>query len=239
MQITQPQLTLLAGSQPGYLAHMLPELAWSQGFMSRFLMVYAETTPKLDLFTVQPQKTALENELSKRMNKLSDLMGNVSWADDAAEAMRDYYSMGMPPEPDHSRLVHYKTRRPVHMLKLCLISAMSSDPDSMQIKLSDVERAKHWLLSCEHKMTDVFKAMEGKSDISVLQDLHWFMWMKYGKDKTPIHESLIWQFLSSRTTGDKVSRLIEVAVRSGMIRQELGINSKLYTPRPKSEHGME
>ena len=239
MQITQPQLTMIAGSQPGYLAAMLPELAWSQGLMSRFVMIYSATSPKLDLFTSSQTGARFENELAERIVALSDKIGNVSWSDDAADAMRSYYAAGMPPEPEHSRLVHYRVRRPVHMIKLCLISAMSSNPDAMQIQLTDVERAKLWLLSAEHKMTDVFHSMEGKSDISILQDLHYAMWHKFLSSKAPIHETWIYQFLSSRTTSDKVFRLIDVAVKAGMLRQELGINSKLYTPRPKHEHGLE
>ena len=50
VNITHPQLNILAGAQPGLLATMLPEEAWSSGTMSRMIMIYAAQGPKVDIF---------------------------------------------------------------------------------------------------------------------------------------------------------------------------------------------
>src|SRR5882724_11244346 len=45
IEIIHPQITILAGTQPGFLASLLPEEAWSMGFTSRIIMIYAGVPP--------------------------------------------------------------------------------------------------------------------------------------------------------------------------------------------------
>jgi hypothetical protein len=142
-----------------------------------------------------------------------------------------------PPIPDHSKLQHYNGRRILHTLKLCMVAAVSRSGE-LNIKVEDVIRARDWLLHAEQTMPDIFREMVSRSDAQVIQELHFFLWKLWVKDRRPLHESRLIHFLSHRVPSDKVQRVIDVAERSNVIAREAG-STNTYIPRPVAEHGME
>jgi hypothetical protein len=246
VDIPFPQLNIIAGVQPGYLANILPEEAWTMGFMSRMLMIYSETGPQveLQLDAAEPSQEELaarqrvRSALQGDMNMVCELMGPVSWEPEAARELSAWHRQGMPPAPEHSKLEHYIRRRVLFAVKLCIVSAASRG--ELIIRLGDLTRVKDWLLEAESLMPDVFRAMVQRSDGQVIQDLHYYMWKIWLPKKKPCHESMLYHFLKTRVPSEKIPRIIETAVRSRTI-QELGDGpgGKLYIPRPHSDHGVE
>ena len=107
----------------------------------------------------------------------------------------------------------------------------------MRVTLEDVTRAKDWLLGAEQVMPDIFREMSGKSDLLVLQELHFFMWQAYAKNKKPLHEGMLIHFLTGKVPSEKINRILEIAERSNMMTRHAG--TKTYTPTPKNTHGQE
>lgn len=236
VEIIKPQLNILAGTQPGFLANLLPEEAWSMGFMSRIIMIYAAAGPQIDLWDTSAEESPMRIELMKDLTRLTTLMGAVIFSDEAKAELLRWYKAGLPPVPEHSKLEYYNGRRLLHMLKLCMISATSRSAE-LVVEMQDLARARDWLLGAEQLMPDVFRDMVQRSDSVVLQELHFFMWRLWVKDKKAIHESRLIYFLQNRVPGEKVLRLLDIAERSNIIEREAG--TKSYKPRPKHEHGME
>ena len=239
LNIINPQLTLLAGTQPGFMASFLPEEAWSMGTTARFIMIYAGTAPKVPLFGDNSEDEArlkLETKLQAYVTDITKRIGRFTWTPEAITEISRWYAMGCEPAPQHSRLTHYSPRRHLQVMKLAMVSAAARRAELI-IDLDDVNRARDWLLEAEALMPDIFRQMAGKSDSQVLQEMHLFAWRIYAKDKKPIHESRIITFLSSRAPSDKIHRLMEVAEKTGMISREFG--TVTYTPKPVNQIGVE
>lgn len=233
--ITNPGLNILSGTQPAFLASTLPEEAWGMGFASRLLLIYASSGPLVDLFDSGEQDPKMFQALVKGLSRMYANYGLIRWEEDAMKEMKHLHATGIPPVPDHSRLQHYVGRRSLQLIKLAMVSCCSRGHHT--ISVSDVHRARMWLLGAEALMPDIFRDMVGKSDGQVIQELHLFLWKLWAKDRKPIHEARLFDFLRSRVPSEKVQKIIEIAERSDIIVRQAG--SSLYTPRPKHEHGME
>jgi hypothetical protein len=244
VDIVNPQLNIIGGVQPAYLANLLPEEAWGMGFMSRVIMVHSAEKKKvrMDLIRFNGEEivpTILVNSpilqiLILRLRKMAELYGRMDWREDAARASEKWNDEGLPPVPEHSKMEHYNTRRLLHVVKLCIISAISAG--HQVIELTDFTRAKDWLLEVEQEMPDIFREMVQRSDAQVLEELHAHIWKIWVKDKGPVHEVRLVDFLKTRATSDKVQKIIDIAVRSGMLTN---CGMSFYLPRPKHEHGLE
>jgi hypothetical protein len=217
VELIKPYLVMLAGTQPDYLNAFLPEEAWGMGFTSRLIMIYASKAPTVDMFgTVENTM----GQLIPQLAEIFDLKGMFVWSLEAANEMNAWRRSGAPPEPDHSRLLHYNTRRALHVAKLAMISAVSRSANLI-VKLEDFERAQNWLIEAEKPMPDIFRAMGAKSDKQVLLDLHrhlYRLWSAVAVDQRKgIPEPEIYKFLGDRTTSDKMHKLVEVAEKTGYI----------------------
>ncbi len=245
-EIINPQVNILAGAQPGFLSSLLPEEAWHMGFTSRLVMIYANSAPPVELFPTvsleadQAQQAKARN-LVRGLLVMSSLMGKMEWTEDAMKYLGDWARQGCPPVPESPRLQHYSGRRGLHMIKLCMttcamrLAFLSENERELRITLRDVETAKGWLLHAETLMPDIFRDMIMRSDGQVLQELHFFLWRLWMKDKKPIHEARILSFLSAKAPSEKVMRLLELAERSNMIKRHAG--TAQYEPLPKANHG--
>jgi hypothetical protein len=101
----------------------------------------------------------------------------------------------------------------------------------MRITLADVNRARDWLLEAELRMPELFRAMMGKSDSAVIQELYLFAFSIFAREKAPLHEARLFQFVHERAGIEKVHKVIEIAVKSGMF--VVDEKTRLYTPIAK------
>lgn len=236
VETVNPQINILAGTQPAYLATLLPEEAWGMGFMTRIIMVYSGSKFTPRLFSDRPQHNEKFAALVLQLKDLLKIHGKIELEIEAMEAIQQWFDSGCPPEPEHSRLSSYNTRRILHVLRLCIVSAASAG-HPLIVTLADFYRATDWLIQAEQTMPDIFKEMVQRSDRQVLDELHMFAWGLWVKDRKPIHEARLIYFLGSKVPSDKIHRLLDIAVRSNMLDKAADL--PLYRPRPKSDHGVE
>jgi len=241
IDISNPQLNMIAGTQPAYLSSLLPDEAWGMGFMTRVIMVYSgEMARRPKLFSNGEDRKVADPKLlaglvAKGVSLLGE-MGKAEWSSTAQLAYQTWVDAGMPPCPEHPRLEAYNTRRLIHVGKLAMISAASAG-HPLAIELEDFNRALAWLIEAEVTMPDVFRAMVGKSDMVILRELYQYVWEAYSKGKKPIHNSRLVAFLSARVTSDKIDRIIQVAAKSGLI--ENGTYPDDWKPVPRASGTLE
>lgn len=236
VKISRPQLNILGGMQPSYLAEF-PESTWNTGLIRRILMVYSAGAPIKPLFGTTKGIAHKKQALLDRLGQLSLLYGQMKWTADAANKIATWHIDGGPPTPTHAKLQYYNHSRTEFVIKLAVISAISRTAQFV-IELEDVDRGIDWLLQAEKYMPDVFRAMLGKSDMSILEELHYFLmdlWRK--QKKAPIAKSSIYHFLSSRATSDRIDRLVYIAESSNIIVRVAG--TETWLPRAKNLHGVE
>lgn len=217
MNLAEPSINLIAGTQPAYLAELLPETAWGMGFTSRLICIYSGEKIHNDLFDFKEPKPHLSSNLLEDMKGMCELYGEVRWTPDAMQKLRAWHGEGLSPVPSHSRLEHYNGRRILHVLKLCAISCVSRG-NHLQVDEVDVDRAMEWLLEAELFMPDIFRAMIGNSDIAVLEELHAVVYKTHQASGKPVGRSRIFAFLQTRLPADRIMRVVDAAVASGLIK---------------------
>lgn len=240
--IQRPQISILAGSQPAFLAHLLPEEAWGMGFTSRMMLIYAGMgVDSQDTFgELAPGQGSAE--LESRLGMFSEKCGEFVWEPAAMEMFNAWTRGKCAPIPDHSKLAHYLTRRKLIALKLAMISTISRSGE-LTVGSEDVIRALDWLLGAERVMPDIFREMAGKSDTDVIMELHYFMWQTMTQRKARgqpanLAESEMYNFLRFRVPGDKVARILDIAERSLIISRDK-LDMVRWIARAKHMHGVE
>lgn len=237
LAIEYPQLNILAGVQPGWLASVFPEEAWSTGLASRLIMVYSADTPLKDLFSEEEESDALRARLLAKLGQMSALYGQMQWEPAAAKRVGEWHLAGGPPTPTHSKLAHYLRRRTsLHMPKLAMVSAIAGT-GRLIVRDEDVIRAIGWLTEAEALMPDIFRSMVGKSDMQMIEEMHYFLSAVYAKENKPVHSRLLVNFLAQRVPSDKVEKIIDIAERSNIIARIAGTDN--YIPKARYEHGIE
>lgn len=216
IDIVNPHLNLIAGTQPDYLAQFLPDAAWGQGFMARVIMVYSDEVIKFDMWGEAKRNDKLRQALETDAKAVMELVGNVAWERDAQEQWTAWVDAGCPPVPEHLKLKHYAVRRPFYLLKLATISAVARG--HTLVHKEDVTRAIEWLTEAEATMPEIFKAMKGNSDYGILQELQLYVTQLFVQNGgKPVHESRLVRFLSERTVAWNISKLLEAADRAQII----------------------
>lgn len=242
--IRNPQLNIIAGATPAYFA-AFPEEAWNTGLIRRVIMVFSATPQQKDFFQDEEmdQLSEAKQHLTTRLAQISNLFGEATWTIDAFQKVRLWHlegseNSGGPPVPTHSKLQYYCKTRTQMLVKLALVSGISR-LGIPKIELPDVDRAMEWLFEAEAVMPDIFRAMTGKSDTQLMEELHYFMQAMWIKNKQkPIPGAAVARFLSQRAPSEKVPSLIELAERIDVIARPAG-TTDLYIPRPKHLHGLE
>lgn len=238
IMISYPTYNILAGTQPGYLASLLPEEAWHMGLTSRLIMIQASGAER----TVSPFKrgedqTEDRSSLVRKLGKIAMLVGEFQISDNAMQAVELWLSAGMPPVPEHPRLVHYNGRREIYLMKLAMIAAVSRTQE-LTIALEDIQRAKSWLLSAENAMPDIFRDMHLKSDATLMNECHRFVfdiWTKSAREvsqRKPVHKTDIMHFLAMRCPADKAMRVLELMCSAGWLDMD-NTNPTLFKPRAR------
>jgi hypothetical protein len=142
----------------------------------------------------------------------------------------------------HSKLQNYNGRRILQYLKLLMIAAVSRSVLTeleLVIRVDDIERARHWLLEAESFMPDIFREMKSKSDFQLIQELHFAMWTVYSaRKKAPIHAEFIHAFLAERVPSEKIAKIIETAINTGMIQRLAGTTDQ-FSPKALVSYGVE
>lgn len=236
ISIPNPMTTLLIGSQPGFLATLLPDAAWTMGWTSRMLMVYSSSMPDVPLFGEYKNLSHLETKLVDKLAACHDYYGEMKWDAKAIEEMERWRKDKWGPVPDHPKLANYVPRRgTIFTVKLAMISAMSRG-EQLAIRLQDVERARGWLLEIEELMPQIFRDMIMKSDDQVIEETFQFLFSIYVKSRKPIPSATILRFLSQRAPADKAESIMNLMQKAGILERQAGTEN--YIPRARELHGM-
>jgi hypothetical protein len=148
VNIFQPTINILAGNTHSGFAEAFPPQAIGQGFLSRLLLVYGESSGKKIAFPERPSD-ALRTKLIDSMTAIHDRIHGEATLSDKARGMLQtiYNSFG---GLEDARFKHYSSRRYTHLLKLCLLS--SAVNLRTEIRAEDVLFANTLLTFTEHKM---------------------------------------------------------------------------------------
>jgi len=235
LNVDRPQINILASTTPSYLSSMLPDGAWDQGFTSRTLFIFAGQKIIKPLFGEYEVQEEAQKDLVHDLKIIGSLYGKISFSPEAAEAIGAWHMAGGPPAPEHPKLVHYITRRTAHLLKLSMVACASRGND-LVISIEDYNLALNWLYEAEHFMPDIFRSMNSGGDSKAIEDCWYYVFSLFAKEKKPIAESRILNFLSGRVPAYNVANVLNIMVSSGQLKKEAGALGNCYSPAPRQQH---
>lgn len=232
--IENPGVAVLMGVQPGTAATLLPEEAWQQGFTSRLILVYSNERIDVDPFAERPRLKELKAKLVAGLGRIGGAIGQIVWSPEAVAEFRSWRAGGYQPVPGHPKLIPYTMRRPVHVLKLAMISAISRG-SFKEVSDYDVCRARMWLLDAEEVMPQIFPAMNKGSDQDLINDLHYFAMAEFGRlGQQPIPRQTLANHLGQFVKVERIAQLLAGAEDFGKLYRNAGFPD-LYLPRLQTD----
>lgn len=145
--IQRPNVNILGGITPSHFVTHIPPEVMGNGFMSRVLLVYGKQGKKKIAFPKDPDVVLLR-KLSNQLKAYSKVQGEVLFSTEARNRLSEIYEKFIP-IPD-IRFQYYCGRRFTHLLKLCMLCALSNLRKT--VLPEDVERAHTYLVITERGM---------------------------------------------------------------------------------------
>ena len=213
IKIKSPQLNIICGTTPSNLMKYMPETAWEQGFTSRVIMLFSDERTIGDDFE-QKNDPGLNSDLVHDLNSISGLVGRFEVTTEYRNAVNNWRQAGEPDVPSHPKLIHYATRRRVHLYKLSMVSAIDRS-DVLLLTVDDFNRALGWLLEAEQTMPDIFKAGAGNADARAMDEIYHYV-LTLGA-RGPVPERKIINFAREHIPLHSIERVIGIMERAGMI----------------------
>lgn len=234
LRIDSPQLSILAGATPSFIVSFMPDGAWGQGFTSRTIMVFSDQ--RIDIDDFADHGKPMTEDLAHDLKEISQLYGRFTVHEQYRSAVNDWKSSGEPPVPGHPRLVHYNTRRRVHIYKLSMLASIDRG-DDLTLTEPDFFTALEWLVSAERTMADIFKAGVTNADSQAMSDIiHWIKVTDFNGQG--VSEQAIIRYAQPMIPLPSILRVIELLENSGQIysvRQDkrTGVNYYRVVQQPE------
>jgi len=214
IKMKRPQLNLIVGTTPSNLLHYMPETAWEQGFTSRIIMVFSDERTIGDDFAPGVD-TSLSPDLIHDLKSISGLVGQFKVTEEYRDCVNTWRKLGEPPVVSHPKLIHYGTRRRVHLYKLSMVSAIERS-DLLVLTRDDFNRAMNWMTEAEQHMPDIFKAGAGNADGKAMDEIfHHVLTMQV---RGPVIERKIINFAKDRVPLHSIERVVQIMILGGRLK---------------------
>lgn len=213
IKIKSPQLNVICGTTPSNLLKYLPDSAWEQGFTSRVCMIFSDERTIGDDFATHD--STLSPDLIHDLRVIAGLMGKFEVTTEYRTAVTNWRNLGEPPLPTHPKLIHYATRRRVHLYKLSMVSAIDRS-DTLLLTRDDFNRAMNWLTQAEAAMPEIFKAGAGNADAKAIEEIYHFVLTRCAGGRS-VPERHIVSFAKERVPIHSVMRVVEIMIASGQL----------------------
>ena len=167
-RIRAPYLNLLAGTTPDWIAKAMPLDTIGIGLTSRVIFVFHDTPRIQDpIPKLSPEQKALADLLVEDLKAIARISGEYKFSDEALESYTKWYRQRtqQPNPTGDPRLNGYYERKPIHLIKLCMIVA-ASQRDETIITQADFDQAMLLFDRTEARMPQVF-ANVGKNPLAV------------------------------------------------------------------------
>jgi hypothetical protein len=221
IKLHAPQLSILAGSTPSQLMTTMKPEVWEQGFTSRSMFIFSDQH-KINSTAFGKQESN-PNDLIHDLHYIHSLWGQLGNSEEFISRIDNWRTGGMPPCPSHPRLLHYNSRRFVHLFKLCIIACVDRGQE-LVISEDDFARALKWLLEAEMFMPNLFQSGAGGTDIKAMEEILHFI-----KEKGAASQGELVRFATNYVPSFAAERLIQTMEMSNMIKR-IGNHPRYGTP---------
>ena len=233
IKIKRPQLNIITGTTPSNLMKFLPEFAWDQGFTSRVCMVYSDERKFIDDFATQP--VIVHEDLVYDLQVINSINGQILVSDEYHQAINNWRLLGEPPIPNHPKLIHYNTRRRVHLYKLSMVACIDRAGE-MVLGTADFNKALGWLVEAERLMPSIFRVGSVSTDAKAMDEIHHFILMAdRGKG---VAEHKVVNCARDKVPAYAITTILETMERAKMIEAigyDKGLRTRVWKALPRQD----
>lgn len=211
VNIFQPTISILAGNTHAGFTEAFPPQSIGQGFLSRLILVFGESSGKKITFPERPSDE-IKQALTSTLEAIrAEVTGEATMTSQAKQMLETIYRTfeGL----EDARFKHYSTRRFTHLLKLCLLSSAANL--RTEIRAEDVLFANTLLTFTEHRMPNAMgefgKARNADVAARIISVL--------SEAKTPQDVPALWkQVQSDLDKPEDLNKLLAGLVQGGKIQ---------------------
>ena len=161
-------ISILGGSTPDWLQKMLPEDAFTGGFMSRFILCEMPATYFKRCAFPEKVKTKINwEDLVLELREMQGLTGEMSWTQDCASYYKEYYE-NLRPSGDIQKDA-YQEREAEQILRLSMLLALSEK--RMFIQKEDFQLAQKIIIILMVETDPRIERLTTTSRMSLVQDI--------------------------------------------------------------------
>ena len=179
-RIRKPCLSFMVGTTPSFLESSFDEKLLDEGFASRTVFVF-ESGPRFHRFMrpdLESEQIAAFNDIVAHTKKLSRLFGQVTYAPEAHEYLRQYLEEVQPKKKANNslKLEPYYGRKNLHCHKLALALHFADQCEDMVIQRDIAVRVVESFEKVEERMhlalCNIGRGMLGTYSVKVRRMLH-------------------------------------------------------------------
>lgn len=218
LHLEGPHMVIIAGTQPKYIDQLFPDAAFGMGTPSRFIMAYESDAPHISLFAGVEKSEQKFQFLKEDLARISALRGEFYWSPEGLDLWEELDKQHFAPQPTHSKLQHYNTRRRAHLLKttMCFSAAESN---SLRLTPAHLKSAVTLLHETETQMPQIFQEMASKGYAEANEEAWRFAmqtWLTNGRK--PISETQLTQFLLNKVPNGHIKPTLDIMIQAGYLR---------------------
>jgi hypothetical protein len=162
LNISNPHISLLLGTQPATLSETFPEQAYRMGFFSRTHILYSPKTYPIAMYDdTRPDRVPIWDRLVSDLRAIGSISGQFKTTPGFRSLMNDFH-LNLPSPLTHSRFEDYNARRSLHLHKLSMACSIS-ESNSLILTEAHLERALPILLHAEKVAPSVFEGLTTSS----------------------------------------------------------------------------
>jgi hypothetical protein len=224
-------ISILGGSTPDWLQSMLPQDAFTGGFMSRFIMVEMPPTYlKMEGWPTKPDTGKQWDSIVEELCELSKLRGVMEWSDEAREMYIEHYEK-LRPTGDRQKDA-YRVREVEQILKVAM--GISLSHHSLVLKGKYYAQAQHILDGLMEETEDRIVHLTTVSRMTLVQEIRDLL-QKFGEMS---EQKLIRRFYRVLTHGEQqFHEAISILMRAGIIERRGKMGTYTYTSKKEDRDG--
>lgn len=165
-------VNLLGATTPDLIRTALPTDAIGGGLTSRMIFVYEQNKGKIVPFPfLTEENKVLRKQLHDDLHRIALLKGEYKYSKNFLSAYGDWYvsTENNPPFKDKA-FQGYVERRPIHLLKLCMILC-AARTNELVLRSQDFNKALNILLTTEKKMPFAFGGVGTQKHSAIMQQI--------------------------------------------------------------------
>ena len=160
-------ISILGGSTPDWLQCMLPQDAFTGGFMSRFVIVELPTAYFKRITEPKRPKDISWAEIVSGLSEISRQKGVITWGKGSKEAYDKYYQASAP--TGNTQRDAYRERETEQILKISMLLAISVK--RMELSGNDIDQAANIIYALREEVDSRIDRLTSHPRMHVTQEI--------------------------------------------------------------------